>query len=993
MNSAPTPHHEDPTHPVLSMVCLALAACTGGSQDDEDVGEADQANSVEREVLATPFLAEVSAYFADKQLTFGDASPRASSFLDKMGAEARPLLVMARTKPQAAHLLLVASLVSSLTGCGGPCDDYCEYAMQRLVDCNVLLDTETALEEEVDACVQYAEDAYVDDEECKQSQVVFEDATCDDLRRAFCGIPDPYVVCHTPPPPPPPCPRDDENPCTEDLCEDGTPVFVPLPMGPRPLSEQTVYDCTVLACDGEGHIAILAADDDLEYDDNPCTKEWCSAGQRYSEILPFATVCDAALGFVCIEGVCRPPCTATDMSFYAGAPIPSLFNDPPQPHSVVDADLTGDGITDLVVLTQEGTAVLLGLGDGNFDAAIEYTMPFWVRGVTAVDLSGDGLRDLVVSGGAAVHVLLNQGEGSFAPPIEYPHDQSPQVVTAADLDGDGDFDLATGSDLGNRISVMLNQGDGSFAPPVHTPVGAVTQIGTADLNGDGKLDLVYTAGSMVSVSLNEGGGTFGPTTSVGLGDTFVFADLNGDGKLDLAAANTSTKGALVWMGNGDGTFGASSAYAAGLLPSPKAITAADLDGDGKLDLAALKTNTSFASEVLVLRNNGNGTFAAPVTYGEVGDDAARSLTALDLDGDARPELAVANGEYAGLDVLRNAGNGTFASQKARIPLHPPVGAAFLPGTKKLAIVNNDKLGVYSVFLGGMFDGAFVEVGNHPQAVASGHLNNDNWADIVTANVGASDVSVRLSGGSSAVHHLVGSKPRSVALSDVDGDGHIDIITANAGSDDVSVLFNNGDGTFAPFVPYAAGSKPRFVTAADVTGDDKPDLVVASQGSDTVNVLVNQGEGSFGAPIAHAVGKGPRAIAVADLNGDQKPDLAVASDAANQVYVLFNEGGGTFAAAIPIAAGVHPWSIVAMDANTDTIVDLVVANHGTFADPGDVTFLYNSGNGTFAAPIHMLAGTNPTWIAASSLNADVLLDLAITNGGGQRLMSVLGSQCK
>ncbi|MDI1452030.1 VCBS repeat-containing protein, partial [Polyangium sp. 6x1] len=135
---------------------------------------------------------------------------------------------------------------------------------------------------------------------------------------------------------------------------------------------------------------------------------------------------------------------------------------------------------------------------------------------------------------------------------------------------------------------------------------------------------------------------------------------------------------------------------------------------------------------------------------------------------------------------------------------------------------------------------------------------------------------------------VGVGPHSVATADLNGDGKPDLAVANGSSDNVSVLLNQGNGTFAAAVHYAAGLIPTSVATADLNGDGKPDLAVANLISNNVSVLLNQGNGTFAAAVHYAAGTYPESVATADLNGDGKPDLAVANSSSNNVSVLLNQ---------------------------------------------------------------------------------------------------------
>ena len=164
------------------------------------------------------------------------------------------------------------------------------------------------------------------------------------------------------------------------------------------------------------------------------------------------------------------------------------------------------------------------------------------------DLNGDGKADIAVGNtdDNTVSVLLNHGDGTFAPKVDYATSGSPTSLLAADLNGDGRADLAAGNSNDNSVSVLLNHGDGTFAAQVDSPTTSCpdpldyyTSIAAADLNGDGKLDLVAMDwnASTVIVLQNAGDGTFsaGGVYPTGNGPGWVAAaDLNGDGRPDLA---------------------------------------------------------------------------------------------------------------------------------------------------------------------------------------------------------------------------------------------------------------------------------------------------------------------------------------------------------------------------------------------------------------------------------------------------------------------------
>jgi hypothetical protein len=333
--------------------------------------------------------------------------------------------------------------------------------------------------------------------------------------------------------------------------------------------------------------------------------------------------------------------------------------------------------------------------------------------------------------------------------------------------------------------------------------------------------------------------------SVGEGPWSVFAaDLDGDGDLDLMTANCKSNDVSVLLNNGDATFAAQSVYP--VNEEPWSIFAADLDGDGYSDLM---TANMYDSDVSVLLNNGDGTFASPSTYPVY--DSPVSVFAADLDADGDLDLATANMNSDDVSVFLNAGDGTFATQSTY-----PVGDETMP---------------VSVF--------------------AADVDGDGDLDLQTSNYGSYDVAVLLNNGSGVFTlsslYPVGDLPLSVFAADVNGDGDLDLETANCYTSNVSVLLNNGDGTFGTHSVYPAGTGPWSVFAADADGDGDLDLAVSSEFSSDVSVLSNDGYGVFTPDSVYPVGDYPYSVFAADLDGDGDLDLATSNYGSDNVSVLLN----------------------------------------------------------------------------------------------------------
>lgn len=287
-----------------------------------------------------------------------------------------------------------------------------------------------------------------------------------------------------------------------------------------------------------------------------------------------------------------------------------------QPLGIVAGDFNGDGKLDLAVTNTQSTSIsiLLGNGDGTFQPAYGVQTGLGTWGVAVGDFNGDGKLDLAAvqeSGGNNLSVLLGNGDGTFQAPVLYTAGKNPIAVVVADFTNDGKLDLAVANDT-NACSVLLGNGDGTFQAALTTKTGVQpNSLAAGDFNGDGLLDLAVlnecgtssgcTAGD-ISILLGNGDGTFRTLKGIGVGldpSWIASADLNGDGVLDLAVAyGRGNIGVL--LGSGNARFGPETDYSAGSGTVPFQLAIADLNADGKPDLAM-----AAGDYVSVLLNNGS----------------------------------------------------------------------------------------------------------------------------------------------------------------------------------------------------------------------------------------------------------------------------------------------------------------------------------------------------------------------------------------------------
>jgi hypothetical protein len=381
---------------------------------------------------------------------------------------------------------------------------------------------------------------------------------------------------------------------------------------------------------------------------------------------------------------------ATQQSFATG----------PAPYSVAIADINGDGKPDVITanynVTAGGAAVLLNTTSLNastptFDAWQGFTTLLSSTCVTTADINTDGKPDLIVAEKSygVVSVLLNTtaagaSTSSFSTTQSFAVGRSGMeqtvAVTTADINGDGKPDMITANFAIGTISVFINTTVNAattptFAASVDFPTGTGTtntmprSIASADINGDGKPDLIVAnrGDNTVSVFLNTTV-TNGPTPTfttqqpfaTGSNPTSVVADdLNGDGKLDLIVANLFDNTISVLLntttnGVGIASFASQKTFAAGVgTQSAFAAATADLNGDGKPDVIVAERADNLVS-VLVNTTATNATtpsFSAEQTFAT--GLLPLSVTAADVNGDGKLDLIVANLSGSTVSVLLN----------------------------------------------------------------------------------------------------------------------------------------------------------------------------------------------------------------------------------------------------------------------------------------------------------------------------------------------------
>jgi hypothetical protein len=388
-------------------------------------------------------------------------------------------------------------------------------------------------------------------------------------------------------------------------------------------------------------------------------------------------------------------------------------------------------------------------------AALTVTVPvgatFQPISVSVGKLTGFSAAPFIVTfpGGQPFTALTGTSEqGAFDPEIDSSCGLHPNAVAVADFDGDGKLDVAAADNYSElvgtgAISIFQNAGSTgkiAFAPYFDIPTGfQAYAIAEGDLDGDGKPDLVCTSVINQGISVyqntsNPGSITFLPATNYSSGqDPFAvaIADLDGDGKPDVIVANYTSGTISVYKNISTGTT-ISLAPRVDLTVGlgPQGLGAADLDGDGKIDLVI---SNGLSNTISMLRNTSSVGTIAFATPGTLTTGAGPNGIALgDLDGDGKADVVVVNSGANDVSIFQNEGIPGNLSFGTRIDY--PCAAS--PYGVALADLNGD--GKPDIYCSGQ-NAAVIQNGSTPGSIAlSGQIRLYNLASAYGIGIGDLD---------------------------------------------------------------------------------------------------------------------------------------------------------------------------------------------------------------------------------------------------------------
>lgn len=514
------------------------------------------------------------------------------------------------------------------------------------------------------------------------------------------------------------------------------------------------------------------------------------------------------------------------------------------PVAVALADLNRDGRLEILTANSnsDSVGVLLNQGAGMFSSVREFPVganAATPRGLALGDVDGDGQVDVLVANNFSfdVAVLRGDGAGGFFPARAFVADAEPLGVLAGDLNGDGRSDavvLTRGGGSSPTAAVLLSLGNGRLQGVENVALrSSPAQVTVGDVDGDGLPDLlVAEVGSasqpgrarLLSSFGESGFGNPAELLSSGDGILIVAGDFDGDLRLDVALINRNPPSVDVFRGRPGGSFQRMPAVslAAGTV---NAAVGADLDRDGRTDIAVAGQEQSAAGIVAVLRGAANGVLQPGATV-QVGD-LPLGIDVGDFNNDGIFDLVTANNASSNVSIALGNGDGTFQAATSRAASGGPRSVAVADfdrdGRDDLAVSTIQPPGV-NVFFG---DGT----GRFPDSLAR------------PLSVGAGEV------------------PAAVVARDVDGNGTPDILVAGETNNSVRLFLRSRDSSraFQSADVVGVNRRPVSLVAADFDGDGRYDVAAATTSpAPTTSVLTNVG--------ASAIMRG-------DANGDGKKSAA------------------------------------------------------------------------------------------------------------------------
>lgn len=517
-------------------------------------------------------------------------------------------------------------------------------------------------------------------------------------------------------------------------------------------------------------------------------------------------------------------------------------------------------------------------GDG-FDFAPHSMQPVgsWAEAIAIGDVNGDRLDDVVLAttfyfdeaNDYSVFVHLQRPDGTLAPPfkVRYAEFTNSADIELVDLDGDGPSEIVVGH--GGGLTVYRWDGQASLQSRDFAAEFGCVAIASLDIDADGHADIACQSwGNDATLFFGDGLGGVRASTGLETGangyNDMKAGDVSGDGLPDLVITSQQANQWFVHVNNGQGGFKPETAY-----PSPvttwhfSAAAIADLNGDGRNDVAAVSGGNSPSSGLYVYHQNSAGTLGAPIRFSSY--DIPEAMLAHDLDRDGRDDLLVGHSGWFAIGRYMQGANGLGAERLTAAP--------FNDGPAALAAGDFNDDGCTDAGIAEHNYGLVTLAGvgcNRPRT--HGDFDGDGIADLLWHRDNGASVIWRSADSTTvkAVTRVNNLDWHIVATGDFDGDGRADIVWHNAVTG-AGTIWRSGNSATQQALTRVIDVRWRIVAAGDFDGDGRDDLVWR-HATDGRNAIWKGGNYRDPLAVPAVTGMDWHVAGAGDLDGDGRDDL-------------------------------------------------------------------------------------------------------------------------
>jgi len=645
------------------------------------------------------------------------------------------------------------------------------------------------------------------------------------------------------------------------------------------------------------------------------------------------------------------------------------------------------------------------------------------RSLFAADVDGDGDLDLVSGDRLDNHIRWHRNDGgSWVTATIDSNAEAARSVFAADIDGDGDVDVLSASSDDSTIAWYENTaGDGSAwtARNIATDANRAEAVFAADVDGDGDMDVLAASFNDDTIAWyeNDGAPRGVPwnrnviSDQVSGANAVFAADIDGDGDVDvLSASNNDDK--IIWHENtaGDGTAWTGRDLATGIA-NASAVSAADIDRDGDLDVVVAGFNEG---QITWHENDGSprGVPWGVHPIAQAPNAGTQFVFTADVDGDGDVDVLSAESARNRVRWHENTagdGSGWYAyvvTDSTRFAT--ATAAADLDGDGDLDVVSGGDDDVVwhenlTIHRSAVFLPASVITSNRDAAdsVFATDLDGDGDLDVLVASFGDDSISWYQNDGTPAdggwLFRFIADSAdgaRSVFAADIDGDGDMDVLSASQNDNDITWYENdgtpaNGGWTFHTIFGSAAGAQSVF--AADLDGDGDTDVLSASRDDDTVRWYENDDSPRDGGWTVRTIATvtGASSVFAADIDGDGDQDVLSASFDDDSIIWHRNNGGsppGFSFLPITLFTTDGAQSVFAADLDRDGDLDVLSASSGD----DKITWYNNTAGDGTSWDVHVISSTATYAVSvfAADLDNDGDVDVLSASAGDDSITRYL-----